>query len=84
MQSQTPLLVTSYELAIGGLSTHLFGFECLRSRQVLSIIVAKVIVADDGHRLQTSRDQEVSDDRLDLCLARLEVVSTKKHVLLFG
>jgi len=54
----------------------LLGTELCRAAEVLSVVVAEVVVADDGADLETSADKEVSKDALDLGLARLEVITS--------
>mmetsp|Transcript_7138 Transcript_7138/g.18558 ORF Transcript_7138/g.18558 Transcript_7138/m.18558 type:complete len:292 (+) Transcript_7138:618-1493(+) len=56
--------------------------ERLWRREVLAIVVAKVVVRDDRRRLDSRRDEEVDHDRLHLRLARFEVVSTDHHIVL--
>jgi hypothetical protein len=43
-----------------------------------------MVVADDGGELETSGDEEISEDGLDLGLTSLEVVSTNVDVVLDG
>jgi len=50
--------------------------ELSRAAEVLSVVVAEVVVADDRTDLETSTDKEVSKDALDLSLARLEVITS--------
>ena len=63
---------------------YLFGAELLRRRQVLAVVVAQVVVADDRHRFQAGADQKVDQHRLQLGLARFEVVAADEHVELLG
>ena len=58
--------------------------ELLGCRQVLAVVVAQVVVADDGGELETRRDEEVGEDGLDLGLTSLEVISTNVDVVLQG
>lgn len=61
---------------------YLFGFESLWCTEVFSIIVAEVIVADDGLWFDASTHQEVSQHRLQFGLSRFEVISSYKNSLL--
>ena len=45
--------------------------ELGRRAEVLAVVVAEVVVADDGGRLDARRHQEVDEHRLELRLARL-------------
>jgi len=58
--------------------------ELLGSREVLSVIVTQVVVAHNGSWFQTSGDQEIDQNRLDLGLSRFEVVSTNEDVVSDG
>ena len=40
--------------------------ELRRSTEVFAVIVAEVVVADDGGRLDPGRDEKVDEDRLEL------------------
>ena len=62
----------------------LLGAELLLGAQVLAIVVAKVVVARDGGKLNTGVDQEVNKGRLHLGLARLEVVTANERVVLLS
>lgn len=61
---------------------NLFGAELERSGQVLSVIVAQVVVTDDGHGFDSRTDQEIHQHRLELGLARFEIV-TANHDIVF-
>jgi hypothetical protein len=41
-----------------------------------------VVVGHDGHRLDACTHEVVHQHRLDLCLARLEVISREKDLML--
>ena len=58
--------------------------ELLLGAKVLSVIVAKVVVACNGSELDTSADQEVDESRLHLGLARLEVIATNESIVFLG
>ncbi len=60
----------------------LLGPEGLGSRQVHAIVVAQVVVTDNGGGLDPSAHQEVNQHALHLGLSRLEVVTSNEHVLL--
>lgn len=60
------------------------GAELSGSRQVLSVVVAQVVVGHNGSGLETSTDQEVNQHRLHLGLAALEVIATNVDVVLLG
>jgi len=60
------------------------GTELLGLGQVLTIVVTKVIIGDDGLRLNTGLDEEIDKDGFDLGLARLEVIATNENSLLLG
>lgn len=62
----------------------LLGAELLWCRQVLSVVVTQVVVADDGGRLESCGDEEVNHDRLHLGLTTLEVVSSDGDVVVNG
>lgn len=61
--------------------TNLLGSECLRGGKILAVIVAKVIVGDDGLWPQPSTDNVIHQNGLKLCLARLEVVTGYGHTM---
>ena len=56
--------------------------ELGRCAEVLAVVVAQVVVADDGGRLDPRRDEKVDEDGLELGLAGLEVVAADRHSLL--
>lgn len=58
--------------------------ELLLRAEVLSVVVAKVVVASNGGELDTSANQEVYKSRLHLSLARLEVITANESVVLLG
>lgn len=49
--------------------------------QVLAVIVTQMVVANNGDGLQTSRDQKVDHDGLDLGLSGFEVITTNHNVV---
>ncbi len=55
--------------------SHLFRSELLRGGEILAVVVAQVIVAHDGRRFDSGRDEEIHENRLDLRLTRFEVVA---------
>ena len=63
---------------------NLLGAELLLRAEVLAVIVAKVVVAGNGGKLDTSANQEVDESRLHLGLARLEVITTNEGVMLLS
>jgi hypothetical protein len=60
------------------------GTELSLGAKVLSIIVAKVIVACNGSELDAGTDQEIDEGRLHLCLAGLEVITTNECIVLLS
>jgi hypothetical protein len=56
--------------------------ELLLGAEILSVIVAKVVVAGNGGELDTSADQEVHEGRLHLGLTRFEVVTANEGIVL--
>ena len=54
----------------------LLGTELLGGRQVLAVVVTQMVVRGNGEGLDTGVDEEVDNDRLDLGLARLEVITS--------
>lgn len=60
------------------------GAELLLRAKVLSVIVAKMVVASNGGKLDTSADQEINEGRFHLGLTRLEVVSADESVVLLS
>jgi len=60
------------------------GTELCRRAEVLAIVVAKVIVRDDGGDLETSTNEEVSEDALDLGLTTLEIVTSDVDTVTLG
>lgn len=58
--------------------------ELLLGAQVLAVVVAQVVVAGNGGKLDTSVDQEVNESRLHLGLARLEVITANESTTLLG
>ncbi len=53
-------------------------------RKVLAIIVTKMVIRRDGQRLDTGIDEKLSQDRLELGLARLEIVTTDERLFTFS
>ena len=62
----------------------LLGAELSGGAEVLAIVVAKVVVGDDGSNLDTGADEEVSEDGLDLGLAGLEVITSDVDLVAAG
>lgn len=62
----------------------LLGAELGGGAQVLAVVVAKVVVRDDGRDLDTGADEEVSEHGLDLGLAGLEVVASDVDLVAAG
>jgi hypothetical protein len=62
----------------------LLGAELARRREVLAVVVAEMVVADDRHGLDAGGNQPVDHDGLHLGLARLEVVAANEHAVLLG
>mmetsp|Transcript_10260 Transcript_10260/g.24112 ORF Transcript_10260/g.24112 Transcript_10260/m.24112 type:complete len:461 (+) Transcript_10260:306-1688(+) len=62
----------------------LLGAERLRRLQVLAVVVAQVVVRDDGGRLDAGGHEEVDHDRLHLGLPRLEVIAADHDVVPLG
>jgi hypothetical protein len=60
------------------------GAELLLGAEVLSIIVAEMVIAGNGSELDTSTDQEIDQCRLHLGLTRLEVIATNEGIVLLG
>lgn len=60
---------------------NLLGAELLLGAEILAVIVAKVVVAGNGGKLDTSANQEVDESGLHLGLARLEVITTNEGVV---
>jgi hypothetical protein len=60
------------------------GAELLLRAEVLSIVVAKMVVAGNGSELYTSADQEVHQSRLHLSLTRLEIITSNESIMLLG
>jgi len=54
----------------------LLGAELSGRAEVLTIVVTKVVVRDDGSDLETSTDEEVGENALDLGLTTLEVITS--------
>lgn len=63
---------------------NLLGSELPLRGQVLAVVVTQVVVRRDGQRLDTSIDQKLCQNRLDLGLTRLEVVTTDERVMLLS
>jgi hypothetical protein len=62
----------------------LLGAELPLRAEVLAVVVAQVVVRRDGERLDPGVDEELGEDRLDLCLTRLEVVAADERLVLLG
>ena len=60
--------------------THLLGPEGLRSGEVHAVVVAQVVVADDGGGLEPCTHQKVHQHGLQLRLPRLEVITRYEHL----
>lgn len=58
-----------------------FGLELRLGGEVAAVIVAQVVVGDDGLGLDACTDQEVHDVGLDLGLATLEVIAHNEDAL---
>ena len=56
----------------------LLRLEALVFRQILTVIVAQVVVGNHGSEAETRTDKEVTHNCLKACLATLEVISSKK------
>jgi hypothetical protein len=59
----------------------LLASELPLSRQVVTIIVAEMVVGGNRKRLDTSIDEELSKDGLELSLTRLEIITTNEGVM---
>lgn len=53
-------------------------------RKVMAIVVTKMVVRRDGQRLDTGINEKLSQNRLELGLARLEIVATDERLFMFG
>ena len=62
----------------------LLGAELSGSAEVVTVIVAQVVVRSDRERLDTSVDEELGEDRLDLGLSGLEIVSGDERFVVLG
>jgi hypothetical protein len=62
----------------------LLGAELLLGAEVHAVVVAQVVVAGDGGKLDTGADHKVDESRLHLGLTRLEVVTTDEGVVLLS
>jgi len=60
------------------------GAELLLGAQVLSIVVAEMVVTGNGSELDTSADQEIDQSRLHLGLTRLEIITANESIVLLG
>lgn len=58
--------------------------ELLRSRQIVAVIVAQVVVADNGAWFDASTDQKVNQHRLELGLTGLEIITGNENVFAFS
>jgi hypothetical protein len=63
---------------------HLFGPELHGVWEILSVIVAQMIVTDNRHGFDAGADQKVDQHRLELGLARLKVVAAQKGSIPFS
>jgi hypothetical protein len=55
--------------------------NCLSAGQVVAIIVAEMVVGGNRKRLDTSVDEELGKDGLELGLTRLEIITTNEGVM---
>uniref|UniRef100_A0A182XT73 Uncharacterized protein n=1 Tax=Anopheles quadriannulatus TaxID=34691 RepID=A0A182XT73_ANOQN len=55
--------------------------ELLRGREILAVVVAEMVVAHDRDGLDAGRHQEVHQHRLQLGLARLEVIAGNERTV---
>lgn len=62
----------------------LLGAELSLLAQVLAVVVAEMVVAGNGGKLDTGVDEEVDEGRLHLGLARLEVITTDEGPVALG
>jgi hypothetical protein len=62
----------------------LLGAELSLGRQVLAVIVSQVVVRRDRQGFDTGVDEELGDNRLELGLTRLEVVTANEGLVSFG
>ena len=60
---------------------NLLRLELRIGRQVMTIVVAKMVVRGDGEGLDTSVDEEFSENGLELGLSRLQVVTTDEGLV---
>lgn len=63
------------------LLTHLLRTELLRSWEILSIIVSKVVIADNGDRFDSCTDKKIYQDWLQLGLPWFEVITSNKNIV---
>ena len=59
----------------------LLALELLLSRQVVTVVIAEMVVRGDGKGLDASVDEELGEDGLELGLAGLQVVATDEGVV---
>ena len=59
----------------------LLALELPLSRQVVPVVVAEMVVRGDGKGLDSSVDEELGEDRFELGLAGLQVVTTDERVV---
>ena len=52
--------------------------------QVLSIVVAQMVVAHDAGGLDARRDEEIHENAFHLGLATLEIVASNEHLVLLS
>lgn len=60
------------------------GAELLLGAQVLSIVVAEMVVACNRSQFDTSIDQEINQGGLHLSLSRLEIITTNESAVLLS
>lgn len=60
----------------------LLGAELSLRAQIFAIIIAQMVIACDGSKLDASADQEINKGRFHLGLSRLEVITANKRSML--
>mmetsp|Transcript_21361 Transcript_21361/g.43111 ORF Transcript_21361/g.43111 Transcript_21361/m.43111 type:complete len:373 (-) Transcript_21361:610-1728(-) len=63
---------------------YLLGTELRGGAQVLPVVVAQMIVGDDGHGFDPGRNQEIDQDRFHFGLTGFEIVAGDEDLVLTG
>lgn len=77
-------LVGGKDVIDAGLLGKFLGLELSLGGEVLAVVVSEVVVADDGLRLDSGGDEELSEGSFEFGLSGLEVITDDEDFVLLG